>query len=107
MISWADLAPWAGFAVSIAALLRAHFNGRSKELDQRIGIIIADMALSKDKITRIEGELKHLPDKDSTHRLELALGKVEAEMGKLAAQVKPIAHMADRMQEAMLEKVMS
>ncbi len=107
MISWADLAPWVAIAVSIGALLRSQFSGRSKEVDQRIGIVIADLSLAKDKITRIEGELKHLPDKDSTHRLEIALGKMEAELGKLAAQVKPIAHMADRMQEAMLEKVMS
>jgi hypothetical protein len=55
----------------------------------------------------MERDIVHLPDKDTTHRLEIALGKMESELGKLSERVRPIAAMADRMQDAMMEKVMS
>jgi hypothetical protein len=119
LLEWAPL-----FAVTIAALAlwRSIVSDRSKdnkakfrELHDRldgkaesmqVGLLAAKIDIAEDKITVIQNDLKHLPDKDVTHRLELVIGELRSEVGKLSEQVKPIAHMANRMQEAILEKVM-
>jgi hypothetical protein len=68
---------------------------------------VGQLGMLENRVTVVERDIAHLPDKDVTHRLEIALGKMESELGKLSERVKPISAMADRMQEAMLEKVMS
>jgi len=111
MNAWA---PWIAIALSAGALLYSIFKGQSKHtsekfraVDSKIGVVVAEHALVRDRVTVIERDMAHLPDKDVTHRLELALAKMGAELGTLSERVKPIANMADRMQEAMMEKVMS
>ena len=107
MISWGDLAPWAAFVLSVAVFLRSEFNGRSKALDNRIGIIVADVSLVKDRVTSIESDLKHLPDQKTVNKLEGMIGTLSKVVGMLSERIKPIAAMADRIQEAIVEKVMS
>lgn len=108
-----DVAPWASVILSLVALWYAvrkdkttETDEKLKTVDMRFGNLVAQNDMLKGKVSAIEGEIKHLPDSAVTHRLEIAIGKMEAEMGKLSEQVKPIAHMANRMQEAILEKVM-
>lgn len=107
MISWSDLPPWIAIALSLGALLRAHFGARTKEVDLRIGVVAAKVDLAEDRIVKLEADMAHLPDKDVTHRLEMALSDMKSEVGKLTERMKPIAAMADRIQEAMVDKVMS
>jgi hypothetical protein len=115
--------PWLAVAIAAASLLYTIFNSRAKKNDERftaielkldskanrdtVGVLAAKLDLAEDKVTIIQNDLRHLPDKDVTHRLELAITSMGAELGKLSERVKPIANMADRMQEAMMEKVMS
>ncbi len=116
-------APWLAVAIAAASLLYTIFNGRSKKTDDRfekiekkqkedhdtlslrVGTIVAESELTKDRVIVIENDLKHLPDKDVTHRLERAILEMRGEMRGLTEQVRPIAHMASRMQDALLEKV--
>ncbi|WP_316191273.1 MULTISPECIES: DUF2730 family protein [unclassified Bradyrhizobium] len=124
-VSLNELAPWVAIAMSIASLVYAVLNGRSKKIDDemqalrkahkdeydattiRIAATKAESDQVKDRLTRLEADMAHLPDKDVTHRLEMALGSMQAEMRELNAKVRPIAAMADRIQEVMVEKVMS
>lgn len=101
------LAPWIAIAIAAISLWYSISNNRSKDTNLKIGVVAGKLDLLEDRVTIVENDLKHLPDKDTTHRLEIALGKVETEMGRLSERMKPIANMADRMQEAILEKVMS
>ncbi len=123
-----DLVPWlalGSFVISTASLLYTIFNGRAKKTDERfdkvekqhkddlnaanvkIGALAAENDLLKNRIAVVEGDLRHLPDKDVTHRLELGIADLRSEMRGLSEKVKPIGAMADRIQEAILEKVMS
>lgn len=109
-----DFAPWIAIALSAAALLYSIFKGQSrhtsekfKSLDVKIGTVVATVDLIESRVTVVENEITHLPDKDVTHRLEMALANMGSELARLSERVKPIASMADRMQEAMMEKVMS
>jgi hypothetical protein len=120
LIAWAPLisvvlagiALWRSFSGDRSKELKDKFEAIDLRLDTKasrdqVAILAGKLDIVEDKVTIVENDLKHLPDKDTTHRLEIALGKVESEMGKLSERMKPIANMADRMQEAILEKVMS
>jgi hypothetical protein len=122
MISWADLAPWAGFVFSIIVLLRSEFNGRSKKIEERFvsietwleskaskdqfGFLAGKLDIVEDKVTIVQNDFKHLPDKETTHRLELSIGEMRTEMRGLSEQMKPIREMVARVQDVVLEKVM-
>lgn len=126
------IAPWVAIAISVGALVYAVRRDRSLKHDTRITnlntkieavdakievvseskagkgtveVLLKKVDVAEDNITRIMGELKHLPDKDVTHRLELAIGEMRAEMRGLSERVEPIAAVADRIQEFALEKM--
>ena len=116
-------APWVAITLSFIAVLYPILSGKARKTDERfealdeklgskasetrVALLAGKVDIVEDKVTVIESDLKHLPDKETTHRLEVALGEVKTEMGRLTERMKPIANMADRMQEALIEKVMS
>ncbi len=113
-VDFQSIATVAAILLSAIALWRSFRKDRSeadeqklKDVNLRVTAVAAKVEIVEDRIAAVEGELKHLPDKDATHRLELALKEMQTEMGKLTERMKPIANMADRMQEAILEKVMT
>jgi predicted nucleic acid-binding Zn-ribbon protein len=110
---WSDVAPWVAIAISAAAFVYSMIIGRSNRnnakfeaINERISTVAERVDLVEDRVTKVESDVEHLPDKDSTHRLEIALGEMKAEMGRLSERMRPIASMADRLQEAMLERAM-
>lgn len=115
--------PWLAVALSAASLAYTIHTGRSKKFDERFdkmeacledheratntrfGAVVGEATMLKDRVIVIESDIAHLPDREVTHRLERAILEMRGEVGKLSEQVKPIAHMASRMQDAMLEKM--
>lgn len=55
------------------------------------------------RLTAIETDLRHLPDKDIVHRLEMAMARLETEVKVITERVGPIKAIAERLQEAALE----
>ena len=120
-LNW--LVPWLGVGLAALSLIYTITTNRANRNDEKFVSVetkvgekaskdyVAELAkkvdVVEDKVSIIQNDLRHLPDKDTTHRLEFALGKMESEMGRLNERMKPIASMADRMQEALIEKVMS
>lgn len=125
------IAPWVAIAISIGALVYAVRRDRSLKNDTRITnlntkieavdakidvvaeskagkgtveVLLKKVDVAEDNITRITGELKHLPDKDVTHRLEMAISEMRGEVRGLTERIQPIAAVADRVQEYALEK---
>jgi hypothetical protein len=115
--------PWIAVAISAASLAYTILTGRSKKYDERlkaieekhkydhdalslkVGTVVAAAELLQDRVIVIENDMKHLPDKEVTHRLERAILEMRGEVGRLTEQVRPISHMASRMQDAMMEKL--
>ncbi|OCP17450.1 MULTISPECIES: DUF2730 family protein [unclassified Ensifer] len=52
----------------------------------------------------LESELKHLPDRETTHRMELAMMEINGKLNVMAERLKPIEAIGERLQEALLEK---
>jgi uncharacterized protein DUF2730 len=61
----------------------------------------------EDRATRLESDVRHLPDKDITHRLELHMTKISGEVSRLAESIKPISAISQRVQDIIIEKVAS
>ena len=122
------VAPWVSIAISFATLIFVVITYRSGRSEKRIAEVegkidgvaaVADAKASKDhvailaakvdvvedKVTVIENEMKHLPGKETTHRLEIALGEVRSEMRGMIEQVKPLSTMVDRVHEMLLNKM--
>ena len=120
-----ELAPWISSIIAAGALAYAIFGNRAKAHAQKIAAIEAgvgrvnnDIVLARqaiemrvdrveDRLTRVEAEIEHMPDKDVTHRLEMTVGELRGDVKALTESIKPIRAIADRVQEAILDRVAS
>lgn len=116
----ATLLGMAGPAVALAALAYTVITQRKKASAEALGKIEAkveakaDVALVsvlvdrvddvKDRVTKIEDQLEHMPDRETTHRLELSITEMRGEMKTLAERMKPVAAISERLQELMLQE---
>lgn len=115
------VAPWAAVLIAAVSLAYTIVSSRSKKIDEKIeelkpwiesksskehtDVLQKKVELIDKRVTTVESELRHLPDKDTTHRLEVALKDLGGEVVRLSERIKPVAAMADRIQEALVEKV--
>ena len=112
-----SLAPWLAIAVSVVALLYAmkkdksdkRFEGIEEELKTKAGkdqtaVLAAKLDVAEDKLTRIDVELEHMPDRNTVQELAKEVSKLSGDVGILAERVKPIVAIAERVQEAIFEK---
>lgn len=74
--------------------------------DQKLAneAVVARLQLVESRVQRVEATIEHLPDRDSAHRLELAVEKLNGRIETLDERLKPVAAIADRMQEILLEQ---
>lgn len=56
------------------------------------------------RIQRLESTLEHLPSRETTHKLELALEQIAGQLAVMDARLKPIEPAIYRLQEALVEK---
>lgn len=116
-----ELLPWAGPAIALAGFVYMVYMNRKKASTEALQAIDAKVAekaerdtvalhtatidILKDRVTRIETDFKHLPDKDATHSLQVAISEMRGEVKQLRESIRPVAAMADRIQEAMIDQV--
>jgi hypothetical protein len=109
---------WAAVVISVATLIYTILDGRGKKtalkinnIDTKLGMKADAMELVhlaekvdrvEDRMTTVEGEIKHLPDKDTAHDIQMEVAKLS---GIIAEQLKPVTAMAERIQQAMIEQV--
>lgn len=56
------------------------------------------------RLAAAEMAIRHLPDKDTSHRLEMAIARLEGRMETMDERLKPVAAMASRVQERIFEE---
>lgn len=102
---------WIAIAISAASLAFAIYSFRSKAATQKVQHLETkiDRAIDRDRaiearVSQIENELKHLPDKDVTHRLEITMMQISGKMDALTESFKPVNAISNRLQELLLEK---
>ena len=101
----------AALLISALALWRSFRKDRSEaddkklaDFDERIKAMSGKVEKTEDRVAAVEGELRHLPDKDVTHRLELALSEIKTEMRGVSERMKPMGAMVERVHEALVER---
>ncbi|WP_420132187.1 hypothetical protein [Rhodopseudomonas sp.] len=120
-VDLSEIAPWAAIAISAAALWRSIYSGRSKATDDKfkehqlwieskaskdqVAVLAAKVDVVEDKVTVINNELTHLPDHQTVQRLEGMIGTLSRDVSVLSERIRPVASIADRLQEKIMESV--
>lgn len=110
----AEVALYVSLALGIIAIfghVKVWMNSGEKELTKDVTAIKAENEARERKliehdrrIQSIESDMKHLPDRESQHRLELALEKVNGRLDTLNETLKPIKANGEAMNELLLER---
>lgn len=109
-----EMLPWTGLALAIIALLghaKGYFSSGEKTLVSRLvkaekDIDEAEEQLAEQdrRIQAVEGEIKHLPDRETTHRMELAMTEISGKLNVMAERLKPIEAIGERLQNTLLSR---
>lgn len=101
--------PWLGPIIGTVALMHTIHSSRSKAATEKVNKIETSIANTNDRIgrvedraSRLEAEMRHLPDIGTTHRIELAMANMETELKVLGERIKPVAAVSERLQELMM-----
>ena len=78
-------------------------NGKAESIT--VAALAGKVDVLEDRVTRLETEFEHLPSRDTTHRLEVAMGDLRTELSALSERIRPVSAMADRIQQAMIDQV--
>lgn len=107
IVDFASVIPWVSGLISIITLLTLLKNILSSG-EKKLG---EDLAEAKKKliehdrrIQTIEGEIKHLPDRETTHRMELAMTEISGKLNVMAERLKPIEAIGERLQNTLLNR---
>lgn len=57
-----------------------------------------------ERLSKLETEMDHIPNKESLHRVDLALTELRGEIKVLTERLKPVAAISDRLQEFLIEQ---
>ncbi|MGY5789067.1 Clp protease len=97
--------------IAIAGHLKGFFSSGEKELATALGTIATQRAEDRKtlidhdrRIQSIESEMKHLPDREAAHRLEMAMEKISSRLDVITERLKPIEATNERLNELLLER---
>lgn len=58
----------------------------------------------EERVAVLESEMQHLPDRETTHAMELAFRDLKGEVAVLVERIGPIAKTSERLQEFLLSQ---
>lgn len=110
--------PWVGAILSFIALgtqLKAILSSGEKKLEERMAKAESKLVEYDRRIQTVESEMKHLPDRDTAHRMEIVIERMAGQLatldqrlgGQLAAldeRMKPVDALGRRLQEFLLDQ---
>jgi hypothetical protein len=98
------LANWAAVLVALAAIVISLAGNRAKALAAKIARLYERVDTVEDRVIKMESLIAHLPNKESTHRLEVSMTELRAEVQVLTERIKPVAAVSERLQAFLLER---
>ncbi|HUN10650.1 MAG TPA: hypothetical protein PLE50_00045 [Rhabdaerophilum sp.] len=102
-------------ALAIGAIVYSWLTRTGKEAGEKVvkleGKLDAAVAerdrkidLVEDRIARVEGELKGVPDRESVHKMQLEMERMRGTIEVLNERLVPLAAISGRLQEFLLEQ---
>lgn len=101
------LNPWVVLAVGLLGVFGTIWQIVSKpgaKAQEGVAALAGKVEAIEERLAVIETNMAHLPDRDATHRLELAIAKLEGRFDTLDERLRPVAAMATRFQDYMLRE---
>jgi peptidoglycan hydrolase CwlO-like protein len=102
-----ELTPYLALAISLITLATLVKNNLTSG-EKQLGVKVADQEkklIEHDRrIQNAENDIKHLPDRETAHKLELNLEKLTSQVMQMNERIKPIAATNERMMELLLEQ---
>jgi len=86
---------------------------RAREIEQKlerkaestvVTAVVGKVDILEDHVATLMGEIRHLPSRDQTHELALALRDMRGELSVLTERLKPISHTSERLQEWLIDE---
>lgn len=105
-----NIAPMIVWVIALSTLLSFGttvwnlVNSGSKQNARRIGDLERRVEMQESRLVRMADKLDLTPDQEMMHRLELSLARMEGNIGRLDERLKPVAAIAERMQEVLIEQ---
>jgi len=101
MIVWViALSTLLSFATTVWNLV----NSGAKQNGRRIGELEHLFEALGREVARLGDKVGQMPDQGMMHRLELSLARMEGHIDRLDERLKPVAAIAERMQEVLIEQ---
>lgn len=72
------------------------------EAESKIGHLRTEAAATSQRCSELEGELKHMPDKETVHRIELHMKDMQAQIGAQGEALKSYTATMQRLEEFLL-----
>jgi len=94
-----NLAQIISASISVATLIYVVITARQKASADKVAALESALIDIKTAITGLTTRVNSSPDRDTTHRIELAIAKIEGRMETMDERMKPIATIAVRLQE--------
>lgn len=93
----------ATFITAIISGIYAWITGRDKATQKELRDLRDDLQNMERRISRAESEMAHLPDKESVHRVELAVSGMRGDLRTISESWKPVGKTVQRLEEFLLE----
>ncbi|WP_435656067.1 DUF2730 family protein [Brucella pituitosa] len=90
--------------IAIAGHAKGWINSGEKQIKDAVADHNAKLTEHDRRVQTLENEIKHLPDRDSQHRMELALAQMNGRFAALEEKLKPIAATSERLHELLMEQ---
>ncbi len=100
--------------LNLIAAIRTLLSAGEKMLDERLRKAESKLIDHDRRVQSIESDLKHLPDRNATHRLELMMAEIvgrlntmeksqEGQFATMEERLKPIQAVGERLEEVLVE----
>lgn len=99
-----SMAAWAAVALALASLVNSWIAGRSKASADAHKELATKVDQVEERVAIVEAEIQHLPDRETTHAMELAFRDLKGEVAVLVERIGPIAKTSERLQEFLLSQ---
>ncbi|WP_370269220.1 DUF2730 family protein [Nioella sp.] len=101
LIAWVGaLSLLLNFGLSVYGLIASGSRANKVRLDEHE----ARLARHDSRISGVEQTLRTLPSTGDLHKIELSLSRMEGELGIMGQRLQPVAAIAERMQELLLQQ---
>lgn len=101
VIAWVGaLSLLLNFALTLWGLLNSGARQNRVKLDE----LDARLGRHETRLGGVEQTLRSLPSTGDLHKIELALSRMEGELGIMGQRLQPVAAIAERMQELLLQQ---